>query len=149
MGMSVCRIQCQCPRSGDSSANRGLSSSSSKSLPHVVPVLQESRALGTHQEDSDEDSICTQEYGVDEVDIKRGVELATSAFLLNGDDTLVVPPFRSSSEQLPVDKILQIQHDLCQKILEQDRQIRRIVEGPGGEDAPSPHRDKEVKQVYM
>mmetsp|Transcript_5891 Transcript_5891/g.14946 ORF Transcript_5891/g.14946 Transcript_5891/m.14946 type:complete len:151 (+) Transcript_5891:103-555(+) len=141
MGAEACRMQCRCPN--DTSAEPGRASGA-KRLAHVsVLQEQESRALGADLDDCDGDSITTQEYGVDEVHMKRGIELAASAYLFDEGGTLP----RMANEPLPLDKILQIQREMCQKVLEQDRQLRRIVECAAGEGTGQlpqvpPHGDR-------
>mmetsp|Transcript_158733 Transcript_158733/g.280398 ORF Transcript_158733/g.280398 Transcript_158733/m.280398 type:complete len:240 (+) Transcript_158733:105-824(+) len=78
-------------------------------------------------------------------DIARGVELATSEFLNNGERSpwrnlgtprSADPDRPSAAASVYLEKIIRAQQDMCVKLKQQDAQIRRIVHEASVKDRP-------------
>mmetsp|Transcript_88727 Transcript_88727/g.275838 ORF Transcript_88727/g.275838 Transcript_88727/m.275838 type:complete len:159 (+) Transcript_88727:41-517(+) len=141
MGANVCQMDCVCERMETGDAGK---SSSSKTLVSQLGVMQRESSEDVDTFDDalqavmDQESTATPPPLEDATDdnIARGVELATAIFLnAGGDDAWGDPPSSAGpdSPPLPLDTIIKAQQEICQKVVEQDEQIRRILQGCGGQ----------------
>lgn len=134
----------------------GRSSSGSRAAPtRLHSVMNGPQILGPGQFDlilhGGLDSDSDQE-ALDEEDLARGLEMATAAYLM--DETtprhcpmeFILPADAGEPSPLPLAQIMQAQHAMCRKVLEQDRRIRMIVTGvsPGSAGSGLPRERERV-----
>jgi len=151
MGEHLCRLehpQCTCLKAG---ARTGQDTSSGSASIQIVKMQKTSNVdIMVRQDNSSPHNQENALHNIDE-DVARGVELATAAFLHSGEDSgwenaqctqqvdeRMMAPFSLHDVQAPVssrcgkgnlqlDKFLEVQLDMWNKIKLQDEQIRRII----------------------